>query len=337
MAILNATAHPRILAPQTPHIRAQKRAGGESCPRGGEHERRGRPRGAASRARRRQGHQLPDVAVSPLHGALGPILGRVWWSPPAGGPAIKSKDGALVPPRFAWLPDITAFPNWSLLSHYFNVGVALNFLATPVSYYLVETLNSSSAIVNTYSAATYLPWCLKIFFGLQSDLVPLFGMHRRSYYAIGWIVFVVSIVWLMLMGTPSAVAVILLSFVQTMGALLSDTWSPTRSCSSARSSRARPTRGAAHARLPRAAGRLDARQPDGRAAVQRQAHGRRLGLGAHDRAVLRAAGARRRALAALAAALHVRAQDAPSRRRRRCASSGARCGISSRWTACGSR
>ena len=154
---------------------------------------------------------------------LDPFSDEFWWSSPAGGPAIKSKDGALVPPRFAWLPDITAFPNWSLLSHYFNVGVALNFLATPVSYYLVETLNSSSAIVNTYSAATYLPWCLKIFFGLQSDLVPLFGMHRRSYYAIGWIVFVVSNIWLMLMGTPSAMAVILLSFVQTMGALLSDT------------------------------------------------------------------------------------------------------------------
>ena len=82
---------------------------------------------------------------------LDPFSDEFWWSSPAGGPAIKSKDGALVPPRFAWLPDITAFPNWSLLSHYFNVGVALNFLATPVSYYLVETLNSSSAIVNGHS------------------------------------------------------------------------------------------------------------------------------------------------------------------------------------------
>ena len=142
-------------------------------------------------------------------------LDEFWFRDENGSPRDEGKG--------SWLADLFALPNWGLLSSYFNVGVALNFLATPVSYYLVETLNSSSAIVNTYSAATYLPWCLKIFFGLQSDLVPLFGMHRRSYYAIGWIVFVVSNIWLMLMGTPSAMAVIMLSFVQTMGALLSDT------------------------------------------------------------------------------------------------------------------
>ena len=62
--------------------------------------------------------------------ALDPTCDDFWWSSPTDAAPIKSKDGTAVPPRFAWLADITAFPNWSLFSHYFNVGVALNFLAT---------------------------------------------------------------------------------------------------------------------------------------------------------------------------------------------------------------
>ncbi|KAH8058320.1 BT1-like protein [Aureococcus anophagefferens] len=102
--------------------------------------------------------------------------------------------------RYSWLADLYAFPNWSLACHYFNVGVALNLLATPVSFYLVESLDASAAVTNTYAALTYLPWCLKVFFGLQSDLVPLWRE-----------------------GEPGIASTLLLSFVMTMGCLMSDT------------------------------------------------------------------------------------------------------------------
>ena len=46
--------------------------------------------------------------------------------------------------------------------------------ATPVPYYLVETLRASPATVNTYAALT-LPWCLKFFYGLQTDLISFAG------------------------------------------------------------------------------------------------------------------------------------------------------------------
>ena len=78
----------------------------------------------------------------------------------------------------AWLADLFAVPNWSLLSHYVNIGISLMMGATPVTYYLVETLRASPATVNTYAALTYLPWCLKFFYGLQTDLIPLLGVHR---------------------------------------------------------------------------------------------------------------------------------------------------------------
>ena len=41
----------------------------------------------------------------------------------------------------AWLADLFALPNWSLLSHYVNIGISLMMGATPVTYYLVETLS----------------------------------------------------------------------------------------------------------------------------------------------------------------------------------------------------
>ena len=62
-----------------------------------------------------------------------------------------AREGSVAAPSYTWVCDLYAFPNWSLASHYFNTGIALNLLATPVSFYLVETLNASSAVTNTCS------------------------------------------------------------------------------------------------------------------------------------------------------------------------------------------
>ncbi|KAJ8603829.1 hypothetical protein CTAYLR_000263 [Chrysophaeum taylorii] len=149
------------------------------------------------------------------------IDGPTWWY--RSGPI--SKDGEMPASAAAapWLADLWAFPNWSLASHYVNIGIAVNFLSTPVTYYLVESLDASAAVVNTYTALTFLPWCFKLFFGLQSDLVPWLGMHRRSYYAAGWLTFLGCNVWLAVLARPGVVATLLLSFAMVMGALFSDT------------------------------------------------------------------------------------------------------------------
>ena len=44
--------------------------------------------------------------------------------------------------------------------------------------------------VNTYSALAYLPWCMKIFFGVLSDTTPISGKHRMPYLVGGWVVFI---------------------------------------------------------------------------------------------------------------------------------------------------
>lgn len=149
--------------------------------------------------------------------------GASFWYTCGGHPHASSLDEAGERAAPPWLANLYAFPNWSLVSHYFNTGMALNLLSTPVTYYLVESLDASSAVTNTYLALTYLPWCLKVFFGLQSDLVPWFGMHRRSYYVLGWLVFFMCNVWLAILARPGVAATLLLSFVMVLGCLLADT------------------------------------------------------------------------------------------------------------------
>jgi hypothetical protein len=47
-----------------------------------------------------------------------------------------------------------AQPNVAIAAHYWNVGVAMNFLSTPLLYYMVETLDAESAVTNQWAALT---------------------------------------------------------------------------------------------------------------------------------------------------------------------------------------
>jgi hypothetical protein len=92
----------------------------------------------------------------------------------------------------SWQANLYASANWALASHYFNVGIAMSFLSTPVTYFLVDYHDVSSAVLNSYRAVTYLPWCGKLFLGMLSDTVPIFESHRKSYLVFGWCIFVLS-------------------------------------------------------------------------------------------------------------------------------------------------
>lgn len=122
----------------------------------------------------------------------------------------------------AALVDLFSLPNLALGSHYWNVGLAMSFLSTPVSYYLVDTLNASAAVTNTYTAVLYLPWCLKVFIGLFSDSVPIGKQHRKPYFILGWATTIGSCVWLACYPDPSIPQIQILSFTMTMGYLSSD-------------------------------------------------------------------------------------------------------------------
>ena len=44
-----------------------------------------------------------------------------------------------------WAKSLYSQPHWIVASHFANIGIALNFLSTPVSYYLVVSLDADAA------------------------------------------------------------------------------------------------------------------------------------------------------------------------------------------------
>lgn len=52
------------------------------------------------------------------------------------------------------MTDLFSMSNIAIASHYWNVGVAMGFLSTPITYYLIDVQDADSALVNQYSALT---------------------------------------------------------------------------------------------------------------------------------------------------------------------------------------
>jgi len=70
----------------------------------------------------------------------------------------SSPEGYSILNASVWAVSLYSLPNLIIASSYFNIGIAINFLPTPVSYYLVTTLDADTAVVNTLTALLYLPW-----------------------------------------------------------------------------------------------------------------------------------------------------------------------------------
>jgi hypothetical protein len=98
---------------------------------------------------------------------------------------------------------------------YFNVGVALYFLNTPVSYYLITVLGISSTQYSAYTALIGIPWSFKFIFGMVSDGVPILKYKRKSWLTIGWLGFVTVNFILSSDESPSVTTTIGLMFLMT--------------------------------------------------------------------------------------------------------------------------
>ncbi|KAF0697320.1 Aste57867_11979 [Aphanomyces stellatus] len=91
--------------------------------------------------------------------------------------------GALRPGGALNLLSLEAF---GLLTQYAGVGILMGVFAA-LQYPLFQNyLHMEGYQTASYSVLTTLGWSSKIFFGILSDCMPLFGYQRRPYMVLGW-------------------------------------------------------------------------------------------------------------------------------------------------------
>lgn len=57
--------------------------------------------------------------------------------------------------------NIYSVPSLAILMSYFSVGIALELLATPIAYYLIDDLGAESGVYTVWVILTTLPWSFK--------------------------------------------------------------------------------------------------------------------------------------------------------------------------------
>jgi hypothetical protein len=75
-----------------------------------------------------------------------------------------------------------------LLFQYAAVGLTYGMLPAVIYPFLQQYLNASGQQTTTASTLVTLPWSFKAFYGILSDCFPIFGLRRKPYILIGWVV-----------------------------------------------------------------------------------------------------------------------------------------------------
>jgi hypothetical protein len=117
--------------------------------------------------------------------------------------------------------------NLAIPISYFLVGFGPSFAGTPLSVYMVKTLNASPAQQNTIGILMTLPWCFKVLYGFISDGYPIFGQRRKPYFIIGYCIYVASQGCLAFLKTPDLTQLSTLIFTSTVGQIMADVMTDT--------------------------------------------------------------------------------------------------------------
>ncbi|ETL46420.1 hypothetical protein L916_03690 [Phytophthora nicotianae] len=83
-------------------------------------------------------------------------------------------------------PVLTSTDSIGLLFQYAAVGINYGLLPATVYPFLQQYLNATGSQVTTAATLVILPWSFKVFYGILSDCVPLWGYRRKVWMLIGW-------------------------------------------------------------------------------------------------------------------------------------------------------
>jgi BT1 family len=73
-----------------------------------------------------------------------------------------------------------------LLSQHTPPAHTRSFIGTPLTVFLVQSLNAQPAQQNTIGVLLSIPWSFKLVYGFISDVVPIAGLRRKPYFALGF-------------------------------------------------------------------------------------------------------------------------------------------------------
>ena len=112
--------------------------------------------------------------------------------------------------------------NIGIAASYLSVGFGLYFIMTPIQFYMVDTLDATAGQQSVVIGLLSLPWALKVFFGFITDSLPIYGLRRKPYFIIGWLIYAFSNIMLAILVEPSLPFLALFIFLQTCGFVQAD-------------------------------------------------------------------------------------------------------------------
>ncbi|KAL3673870.1 hypothetical protein V7S43_001557 [Phytophthora oleae] len=97
---------------------------------------------------------------------------------------VQLENGALRASRGS--VSVFAWQNLGMAAHMAGIGIVTSTISGVVYAVLNNYLHMSATLVATAVALIQFPRSLRVFTGLLSDTVPIFGYRRRPYTVIGW-------------------------------------------------------------------------------------------------------------------------------------------------------
>jgi MFS family permease len=96
---------------------------------------------------------------------------------------VGLEDGAL---RAGGAPHLLSKESFGLLAQYAAVGLVYGTLPNLVYSFLQSYLSVEGQVSTSANALLSIPWSLKVFIGMLTDNVPIFGYRRRPFMMFGW-------------------------------------------------------------------------------------------------------------------------------------------------------
>jgi hypothetical protein len=91
----------------------------------------------------------------------------------------------------------------------------------------VKTLDAEPQMQTTIAILSTLPWSLKLVFGFLSDLVPIFGLHRKPYLTLGAIIYSLASFYYAHSEVDEVIFLAICIFVSTLGMIMLDVMADT--------------------------------------------------------------------------------------------------------------